>query len=296
VTPPAGAVRQAAIDSPCQRIDDVYTPELQLKPDAKVMRGHRVRPVHEQTLKDLLFGDVLLVYAPDLLPSAYCDRAVEAIDRTDIQPYEKTLGTPVVVHKGGPAVFDYIGDPRGYEAYFELAGSYAAEQRRQFARAGIAHPLDIFQRLLSAWWPGPVEVASENGVPYFAGVARYTPSGIMRHSDDAATESPELVIGKVVQQFSILIYLSMAAEGGAITVYDKMPSAVDLRENLQDYGLAARATAGVPACSVTPAKGSLVMFPTRNIHVVEGSAGDGRRMTVSTFAGVMPDGRLVLWS
>ena len=173
---------------------------------------------------------------------------------------------------------------------------------RAFAAAAIANPRIIALRALSAAWEGNVGVAVERGrhggaAPrnYFAGVMRDIPSGALPHVDDAAIETPELEIGGVVAQASLLFYLDVPTEGGALRVYDKTAARSDWAE-MRGYGFSPKSIAGRTFAGVTPTVGSVVLFRTTQIHSVDPVIGAGRRITWSTFIGLTKNGDLILWS
>ena len=66
----------------------------------------------------------------------------------------------------------------------------------------------------------------------------------------------------------------------------------------QSYGLARDIVAGAPSLRYRPTAGDVVLFNTRNPHEVAGgtAVGDGSRISIGSFVGRMPDGRLVMWS
>lgn len=239
-----------------------------------------------------------LLHIPDALPAEYCRGAVRGAARIPFETYARTENSndyaPIL--KFGPTVFDYHGreDKSGY---FAQAADATARGAGAFADARVANPLTIALEALRAAWPGPVRIAREpDGRPYFAGVMRDIPHGVIPHVDDATTETPEMAIGDITAQASMLFYVAMSSSGGALRVYEKTPTQQDHEENAVGYGFTAASVRNVAFRGVTPAAGSMVLLPTRQIHSVDPVTGEGRRITWSVFIGLHSDGSLILWS
>lgn len=157
-------------------------------------------------------------------------------------PYAKTTGSedykPIV--KFGPTVFDWHGES-SFDGYFADSATAQLAGQVAFSKAQVLSPLRLAKHAL-ATWPGKVDVATETAVPntplrrYFAGVIRDIQSGALPHVDNAVTETPDLIIGKVLAQITLLFYLDVPAEGGSVRVYDKRPDAEDYRTNVLGYG------------------------------------------------------------
>ncbi|OZD05088.1 hypothetical protein CH275_11980 [Rhodococcus sp. 06-235-1A] len=257
----------------------------------------------EATLRELLLSHSTnaLHHLPKALPEWYCDAAVAAMGSLSFDAYEKTVGSedydPIL--KYGPTVFDYAGG-HNFTEYFTSARDDAERGSRAFAAAGVANPQSIALRALRRAWGGEVHIAVEPDDtgpyrPYFAGVIRDIAGGALPHVDDAATETPELAIGNVVAQASLLFYLQVPAEGGGLRVYDRTATEEDWAK-MRGYGFDPSAVAGRTFNGVTPGVGSAVLFRTTQIHSVDPVIGAGRRVTWSTFIGLTESGDLILWS
>jgi hypothetical protein len=254
--------------------------------------------VDPELLKKLFNGSGTMIHLQQALPPEYCANVVRAAATVPFRAYAKTenSGDYSPILKFGPTVFDYIGasDKSGYfvDSLQAIDAGDAA-----FTEAGVVNPLTLVLRCLKHAWPGPVEVANEPGdVRYFAGVMRDIRGGALPHVDHARRETPELSIGSTIAQASLLIYVSVPSAGGALRVYDKKPTVGDYREHTLGYGFSPEAVRGATFRGVTPEVGSVVLFPTTQIHSVDAVTGTGRRITWSTFIGLRADGSLVLWS
>lgn len=257
-----------------------------------------------ETLCDLLVtGSNPVVHIRGGLPQEYCERAVGVAAQLPFAPYEKTTGSEDFhpIAKFGPTLFDFHG-AESYKGYFVESAEAANAGTLAFTSARVRNPLLVALRALSSW-PGRVEVATEtrpvqgtSARRYFSGVIRDIRSGALPHVDDAATETPELVVGDIVAQATLLFYIQVPTEGGAVRVYDKVPTEDDYRNNVVGYGFSPDAVRGESFKGVTPDTGSVVMFRTTQIHSVDAVIGTGHRITWSTFIGLKADGSLVLWS
>lgn len=248
-------------------------------------------------LNKLFDSSITLMHLRGAVSPAYCTDLVRAAATVPFQAYAKTENSDdyAPILKFGPTAFDYIGQP-DKSGYFASGRDAAAAGAAAFAAAGVINPLTLVLNALRRAWPRPVDVAFEGYSAYFAGVMRDIRDGALPHVDHAKVETPELIIGDTIAQVSLLIYASVPTTGGALRVYDKTPTASDYRDHTLGYGFSPEAVRGTTFRGVTPEVGSVVLFPSTQIHSVDAVTGDGQRITWSTFIGLRPDGSLVLWS
>lgn len=261
---------------------------------------NRPRELTAEQLADVLTEDRTLVHLPGAVDASVCSTILDAIRDVEFEPYAATNGLtgsePVSKLATTGTLYDYYDSPDGFEPYFFEARHQMAFMREVFAQANAPDPLGIMRDLLQGAWSGHVEVAVEPGLGiYNAGVIRSIPSGALPHVDNAAEECPHLVVGDIVAQGSILIYLTSPLSGGGLRVFHKSPNGIDRRENRQDWGFSPAAVAGEAFTGVTPAAGDVVVFPTTLIHAVDPVIA-GNRISVSSFFGRTRDDRLILWS
>ncbi|WP_425003061.1 2OG-Fe(II) oxygenase [Mycolicibacterium sp. S3B2] len=251
-----------------------------------------------EDLSKLFDDSQALVHLPGALSPRYCAGVVAAAAAVPFQAYAKTENSSdfAPILKFGPALFDYIG-ATDVSGYFIEGAAATALGAAAFAASAVLDPLTAALRALRRAWPGRVEVATESdGRPYFAGVMRDIPSGALPHVDHARVETPALQVGRTIAQASMLFYVSIPTAGGALRVYDKTPTATDYADHTLGYGFTADAVRDATFRGITPGVGSVVLFPTTQIHSVDPVAGPGHRITWSTFIGLCEDGSLVLWS
>ncbi len=247
------------------------------------------------TLPAILDGYIRVAHLPGLLRPEYCTAILDALADVSYKSYASVQGLAKTesaqFFKFGPtAHYGFDSEPNGVENYFAEAAEADADLRNRFARADIADPLHVMKQILGYLWGSHAEVATEGDRSYFAGVVRSLTAGAGPHTDNAR-RTPQLSIGETTAQGSILFYLKMPTEGGGVRVFNKRhptPEPFD--------GLGWRGVAGYQYEGVTPNAGDVVIFPSTHVHSVDPVTGEGDRITISSFFGPMPDGRLVLWS
>lgn len=164
---------------------------------------------------------------------------------------------------------------------------------------GSFNPLQRLMERLRAVWPAVVDVAREDGQPYFAGIIRSTNDKIDLHVDWAPVNSPDYAIGAIDGQLGWNFFAEELASGGHTTVYNNPwnPEIVE-GEIPKSYGLDRGLTEGVPRFTYRATAGDVVIFNTRNPHeIAPGTTKPGgSRVSIGSFIGRMPDHRLVLWA
>lgn len=175
-------------------------------------------------------------------------------------------------------------------------------KRRQTLKLFFAESFDPLQRLLDrirAVWPGQVDVAKEDGRPYFAGIIRSTSDRIDLHVDWAPVNSPDYAIGAIDGQLGWNFFAEELESGGHTHVYNRPwdPEVVP-GEIPKSYGLSRELIDGAPRFTYRASAGDVVIFNTRNPHeIVAGVAKPGgSRVSIGSFIGRMPDRSLVLWA
>ena len=160
-------------------------------------------------------------------------------------------------------------------------------------------PLRRVMDRLSAVWPHKVDIAHEDGRPYFAGIIRSTSDKIDLHVDWAPINSPDYAIGAIDGQIGWNFFAEELESGGHTNVYNNPwdPEMLD-GEIPKSYGLDRSLTQDVPMFTYRASAGDVVIFNTRNPHeIVPGVAKPGgSRVSIGSFVGRMPDNSLVLWA
>lgn len=241
----------------------------------------------------------------DVVDRQIVDGLAEAFERLELSPYQVTVNDP----RGGAAyyfganLYDVRPTPDVPKVVFDQYFAQADSDRQLFAEivgdAGLPHPLeDIFVPLLRDHYGVEPVIAAEDGKKYYAPVVRGTSNGINMHTDNSPTEAPELSIGAVRKQRSLLLYLDTPQDGsGALQVFHKQPTSADDQFRIEPYGYSEQAVLGVDRTEIHPGPGDIVVFDSWNIHrVLPCSSSAQPRVTVSAFYGELPNGQIILWS
>ena len=168
--------------------------------------------------------------------------------------------------------------------------------------AVFAESFDPLQRLmecLRSVWPAPVDFASENGQPYFAGIIRSTSDKIDLHVDWAPVNSPDYAIGAIDGQLGWNFFAEELESGGHTNVYNNpWNPEITPGEIPKSYGLDRSLIENAPKFTYRASAGDVVIFNTRNPHeIASGTAKPGgSRVSIGSFVGRMPDGHLALWA
>ena len=184
--------------------------------------------------------------------------------------------------------------------YFALARS-AASDLKQITQASF-DPVARVIAALSAAWPQQVALAREDDEygNYFAGCIKTRTANSNVHFDYVPLIAPEYSIGNIREQLAWNVYLAMPQNSGETTLYHKpvphhrAPSTVPDKLNFiePDY------VENIESYSFKPNVGELAIFNSRFPHKISVDVDHTReqRVQIGGFAGVMPDGQIVLWS
>lgn len=244
----------------------------------------------EDLLEALFANEIGGVRLQGFVSPQACSAVSEAVISNGFDYYE-TLDPPL--GRIGIAQYDF----RDKKAeYFRQAAIAHETRKRIFADAGDPIP-QVIDALTPAW-RGKVGLAAEDAYgDYFAGIVRITVGGIKVHCDWAQHDAVGWHVGTVESQLVWNLYYSLTEVGGETTVYQR-PSTPDI----EDYAEGAfgfyrpDAVENSPSYEVSPVRGEVILFNSRNAHSVKPATGEGVRISASSFVGRMPDGSLVLWS
>lgn len=247
---------------------------------------------------DRLSKDVLTALMYNEAAAVRVPRFVLELDRrafrckmeySHFQPY-KDLNPPM--YRVGITQFEHKDDP---SMYFDKVPSENAARRSLFPHG--KDPLERVRFLLGEAWGSCVDPAeSTTGYVYFAGLIRNLEEALP-HADWAPQDAPGWSIGTVTAQLAWNAYYSTATLGGKLKIYDR-PWTPDLENHRipNTYGYDWHALGTARQAIVVPEAGDLIVFNSRNIHEVSRCNGEIPRVTVGSFVGLLPEGRLVVWS
>lgn len=165
--------------------------------------------------------------------------------------------------------------------------------------AGSFDPLQRVMNHVRGAWSKPVDIASEDGRPYFAGIIRSTSDKIDLHVDWAPVNSPDYAIGTIDSQLGWNFFAEELESGGHTTVHNApWDPVVEPGVIPKSYGLDRGLVEGARSFTYRPTAGDVVIFNTRNPHeIAPGTARPGgSRVSIGSFIGRMPGGELVLWA
>ena len=238
----------------------------------------------------LVRNEIPAVVIRDFATPDECARLVERSQVIGFGPYEKVVPP---IDRVGATVFEHNGS--AISLYFAEAERVRAIQGEIFSQS--FSPLERFMSRLSGIAGAPVQIAADpiHGT-YSAGLIRRIENGALLHIDYAPAEHPEWWVAQVEAQLSWNLYLELdPVNPGRTHVYNREWSAKDVTFKIPDsYGYQHAVTDGAKRFTLHPTRGDVYIFNTRNFHEVESSK--GRRTTVTSAVGVLPDGRIVLWS
>jgi hypothetical protein len=254
--------------------------------DDWIGRGaHQLTP---HTLQQLLDNSI-----PYIRWSLVSEAACHALaDRLTDLAFGEYRDVEPKIDRIGCTVFEY--DAVGAEDYF--AASKAAVVLRDRLFAQTFDPLRMVLRELSKRTGRRVSIAQDgSGQSYYAGLIRRIELGTELHIDYAPAEQRGWTVCDVRNQLTWNLYVKVGRRGsGRTTVYRRQWQPND--ELLRDgsYGFNCSVVTGSDYVTFQPRVGEIVLFNTRNYHIVDPSLGE--RMTVGSAIGETRTGGLVLWS
>lgn len=241
-------------------------------------------------VRALLDNRIAAIRRPGFLDEDACARSRPAIVGSEAWGYYE--GAYPRAGRLGISLYEHYEKK---DAYFEKAPS--AIKLREECMKGLPDPQELLLEELREVWDGPVEIAEEDGAPYFSGIFRMG-SGAAPHTDWGPRDAPDWTVGGVLAQLAWNLYYTLPGEGGELIVHNHpwQPGLDDhARQRFYDYER--DAFAGAASAKIKPRVGELVIFNARNVHEVADARGtDDGRLATSSFVGELEDGRLILWS
>lgn len=181
--------------------------------------------------------------------------------------------------------------------YFETIDA-AFSERAEILGNGPDPFDDVLESLDNAWSRGArVATEPEFHSEYFAGVLRDMGSARL-HVDWARKDAPNWAIGKIKAQLSWNLFLEKTGSGGECVVYRKpWAPACEQFKTEGNYGYEPEVVAGVDRTVIDVDVGDLVIIDPRNFHEVLPVSVGAKRVTISSFIGVLDASEtLLLWS
>lgn len=240
-------------------------------------------------VRRLLDNDVAAARIPNFLPADVCRASAAALAGASGWTYYEGATPPL--GRLGITQYEHFG---AMDEYLRQAEQQLGERRRILE--GLPDPTDLLIEQCDEIWPAGAAIASEDGRTYFAGVFRRGAAGTI-HADWAPRDGQGWAIGSVIAQLGWNLYYDVPEDGGDLVVYNR-PWTPDMesiaRQRFNDYD--PESFRRVEHVEVSLAAGDLVLFNAKNAHQVRSSLDAARRVSVGSFIGEMPDGRLAFWS
>ncbi|GGO95583.1 2OG-Fe(II)-dependent halogenase WelO5 family protein [Wenjunlia tyrosinilytica] len=242
-------------------------------------------------ITSLAAGSVGSVRIRNFFDSDQCVEVMRALETCEMGTYDEQLVQPRIA-KLGPAAYDFYGDGKLHDAYWEHAEQSTRVRSRLL---NGSDPLDIAAKTLAEVWGDEVRPATSGGRDMFAGMIREINNGARMHFDEVIREFGGVMDQSPIAQIAFNCHLSTPFKGGEAVAYRRRwrPRDEDQRDG---YGYDRALVEGEPAAIIRADLGDAVLFDPRNYHLVEPVEGGGRRVTLSFFIGITGRGPLCLWS
>lgn len=255
----------------------------------------RVSKLRRDHLESLASGEIPAVIIPSFWSSARLSGAMQRIRTQGFGSY----ATPSLSGLGliGIAMSDHK-DRAAKSKYLAKVPVAREERRALFGPAG--DPAEDFVKVLRTAWGDKVEVASEDGRSLSPSIVRGWNQSTEVHIDWAPVDTLNWSMSDIHGQWSTVLHLGTASAGGGLRIYQReySPECVRYKQK-NSWGYHRSVVFDVLSALYRPAPGDLAIIFTRYFHEVEpvevATPSIIDRVTVSSFVGLKPDGRLVLW-
>lgn len=252
--------------------------------------GLAARELDRNSWRQLARNEIPAVVIRGFATAEECSRLVERAQAIGFEAYEK-VDPPI--DRIGATVFEHEGPD--VSTYFGKAEHFRGIQNAIFSQS--FSPLERLMSRLREAVGVPVQIAADpkHGT-YGAGLIRRIENGTLLHIDFAPAEQPAWWVAQVEAQLAWNLYLELDPENpGKTYVYERPWKPEDQQRKIPGtYGYEPSLVEGVKKYELRPTLGDVYIFNTRNFHQVDPSG--GRRTTVTSAIGTLPDERIVLWS
>ncbi|MFP2900326.1 hypothetical protein [Corallococcus sp. 4LFB] len=248
------------------------------------------RELDRDSWGQLVRNEIPAVVIRDFATPEECSRLVERAQVIGFEAYEQVVPP---IDRIGATVFEHVGSD--VSSYFGKAEHCRAIQAEIFSQS--FSPMDRLMSRLRQTVGVPVQVAADpRHGSYCAGLIRRIENGTLLHIDFAPAEQPDWWVAQVQAQLAWNLYLELDPENpGKTYVYNRPWTPADEAYKIPDtYGYQPSVVGSAAKYTLKPTRGDVYIFNTRNFHEVDPSG--GRRTTVTSQMGTLPDGRIILWS
>ena len=250
-----------------------------------------------RNLDRLFKNEISCIVVPQFLSGNLCDKIVKELDQFSTT-YYPNVNPPV----GKIGVSQYELGPYQKDEYFSTVKDSNRPHEHLMSVLGIdprALVIDYLKESLGGECTDVGIAKEEDGREYFAGLFRRVNSTAQLHFDYCRHDADgSWSINQTEEQLSWNVCLTDIEDGGECIVYDQ-PWKEQYTKKKHSYSYDLAYVDGVQVKVITPKKGDLYFFNSRNFHEVRECKGD--RVTFSSFIGRVKETgdnmyRLFLWS
>lgn len=223
------------------------------------------------------------------------DTAVKNINQRDISWYQNSEHRQGRI---GISATEYHSKTNGKLLYFVLAPKCSRIREDMFS--GASDPIQKIIGVFSKSYKVSVAHEPDDEGVYFAGLIRAMGAKSTLHFDYAPHQLPGWGVSESEEQFALVLYLQMPADGGGLLIYNRPWVSEDDIHNEDIFekgpnGFNPTFLESERPTRISPVTGDLIIFRSRNFHQVEGIDSDQIRLTFNSFLTLKND-VLSLWS
>lgn len=247
-----------------------------------------------KSLQEIIQKEKLAVLISRFMPEDVCKKLQKNIEDLGVDWYPNCTGKQGRIGIGATE-FSHRQD--GKETYFSSIGQ--AEKNLQRILDGTKNPCDQLIELINPHFP--TARASEVGYGnYFCGLIRAMGSASTLHYDFAPTQARGWSIDRIGEQLAVVFYFSLPESGGSLRIYERRWTAEDEAHNNDvaekgPFGFSEDFLSGVPFVEVMPKIGDVIIFNSRNFHMVTTPDDGSVRFSMNAFLGSC-DNSLIMWN
>ena len=272
-------------------LSEIHTAHLREK--SSTWKALEMQELTPHSLEELFKNQLPAIRVRNFLSASQCERLVSAAEKLGFDYYENV--TPPI---GRIGITQFESSQKEPETYFSKVKEACAKRDKVYSTAGTDVLKSVVKvvRSVSSLHAGVAHDSSRG--EYFAGLIRQINQAHL-HFDFAKFDAPGWYISGIGQQLSWNIYVSVPQRGGELVVHE-LPWKQEIYEKFLmpghsgSYGFEEELVSNVRRVDIAPAIGDLVIFNTRNFHQVK--AGEGKRISISSFFGKHSNGKIVFWS
>jgi hypothetical protein len=260
----------------------------------------RAAALRTQHVEDLVSGHTAAIVIPDFYSVEVCEQIARTLDNTKFP--ERANRKNIDVHYIGLMATRYRNNPNEYVTKIPEA----TQARDRVFESLPESPLDRVFGALSGLFEFGVRPARVGDSECYVGIVRDIRGGEVGekkpiHRDDAAIDLTNSwgELKQIKGQLAWNLYFQIPDEGGELTIFDRRvsPSDTDFKLPGGRAGYSPEICEGVRNFTMKPTVGSLVLFDSTRLHLIEEPPSDAskRRFTIGGFIGVC-DGYGILFN